>query len=182
MIDREPFRPPREALEKIVYNVGYSRFSVEMNFPAVDFSDIGTIRLAENLASSLIYVRFPAYKFVDFRHKITVAVYEAVLNAQFHGNKGDLSKTINTGLWFGRQGLIFGVRDEGDYYQRSIIKPLIERKVILPSTKKNREGFGAGMHNIFQAGDPYVDNTQNALFLVCLTSKNAFAQQREKED
>lgn len=43
---------------------------------------------------------------------------EMIYNAADHGNKNDPTKEIELGVWFGSEGILMVVRDEGDFFKK----------------------------------------------------------------
>lgn len=96
---------------------------------------------------------------------------EALVNSAEHGNKSDKNKNIVLGCWYGKNGVLFGLRDEGDFFCKKSTKELIESRIVLPSTRKKSPG-GLGLDMIYKAADKiHVSTEQNALFVAISTER-----------
>ena len=61
-------------------------------------------------------------------------------NAAKHGNKNNEQKKILMGWWFGNEGILIGVKDEGDFFHRQSVKKAVEsRQHLISSDKPGKE-------------------------------------------
>ena len=97
---------------------------------------------------------------------------EDLSNAAIHGNAKEKTKNIILGVWYGKEGLLLGVRDEGDFFSKDLTKKLIESRTQIHSTG-GEESFGIGLMNyIYKDADKiFVDTNQNTLFLAISKEK-----------
>jgi len=91
---------------------------------------------------------------------------DALMNAAKHGNQKDLNKKIIIGLWFGRNGVLFGIQDERDFFRKQSTKELVELQAVFAST--GEDSCGIGMTNIYQADEVHVSTEENVLYVVIL--------------
>jgi len=90
---------------------------------------------------------------------------EALMNAAEHGNQWDCQKKILAGIWIGKKGVLFGVKDEGDFFTKESTREMIRRRRLFPSTAKIRCG-GVGMLGIYQASNIWLRD--GAIFFTVL--------------
>ncbi len=75
-------------------------------------------------------------------------------------------KNIIVGVYYGKEGVLFGIQDEGEFFSKKQTKKLIESRVKIEST--GEEGcLGIGLEGyIYKNSDKIlVDTNQNTLFL-----------------
>ncbi len=107
----------------------------------------------------------------EFTHNFLLSLSELVKNVYEHGNKGMENSIAHLGIWFGKKGIIIGIRDEGDFYTLDSTRVAFEERQAIPSTKEDPSGHGT---EIFceHADYPVVRQDQNALFLGFKLKKN----------
>jgi hypothetical protein len=94
---------------------------------------------------------------------------EALENATEHGNKSDPSKKIIIGIWIGESGVLFGIKDEGDFFENNDVKYKIRRRCKIPSSRPPSDGGGAGLKlGVYRSDCLGVQN--GTLFFAVLTS------------
>lgn len=94
------------------------------------------------------------------KQDITLAFWEALTNASYHGNNHDKNKKVTIGIWFGKHGVAFSFKDEGNYYRQQSTKDLLEAR---------RIAGGDGMKAILKADIIFVCLARNTLyFAFCL--------------
>ncbi len=176
-------KPPKELLDYIQYGIdpvvkgphSPGKYWMEIKLPT--FSDGGGyahVYLA--IFSSL--EEFFRLTF-DEERKLSGQVLgnafgEVLENAAYHGNKFDERKSIILGCWYGKEGVLFGIRDEGDFYSKKSTKEKIESRIDFPSTtrKDGKEGCNFGLDLMFEAADKiFVDTNQNTIFLALSKKK-----------
>lgn len=108
----------------------------------------------------------PEGKFQAFLEDVLSACTEALLNASGHGNGGARDKKIELCCWFGTQGVLLAIRDEGKFFTNAQTKELVESRVPFPSTRLTVGGDG--MSVIYEADSVYVSTEENALYLLFL--------------
>lgn len=118
------------------------------------------------------------FEFLDFELNTQLASFfiEAIDNAAKHGNGRDKNKTIDFGFWLGSKGILFAIRDQGDFYQKEETKKLVESRIDIPGTKKDSGGWG--MDIFYQADELFVSNEENTLYLLLL--KKSFFRKKVK--
>ncbi len=94
----------------------------------------------------------------EMKHKIFVSYVEVAANAVIHGNNNDVNKKITSGYWFGTEGLVYYVQDEGDFYTSIENKEKIESKSfrVIPESD--------GIDFIYEADEIFVSTDENAIF------------------
>lgn len=176
-------KPPKELLDYIQYGIdpvvkgphSPGKYWMEIKLPT--FSDGGGYaHVVEGIFSSL--KEFYRLTF-DEERKLDCQILgetfgEALENAVYHGNKSDETKNIILGCWYGKEGLVFGIRDEGNFYSQKSTKEKIESRITFPSTPQadGKKGAGIGLESMFEATDKiFVDTNQNTLFLAISKEK-----------
>jgi len=168
--------PPREFLDGIQFNPNFKKSShsldnycMKSKLPTT--KDVG---FYINFCGEFLYPLMNFYKLETHEFNngpIMGAMNEVLINSVEHGNKSDKGKEILFGLWVGRNGIIFALRDEGDFFSRTSNKKLIESRTIICSTRKKEQG-GMGFKNLYKNSDKiYVSNEQNALFVAVSKEK-----------
>jgi len=156
------FNPSPELLKKIGFNGQW----VEMSLPT--FDDVGLYAYVVRMAFSAIEENFK----IGFDNRrlntqlIGQVFGEAILNAAEHGNKRDPSKKVQAAFWLGDNGVLFGVRDQGNFFTKQSTKELIESRTRLKSTRDWGSGpSGLGLDAVFEADDLFVSTEENTLYL-----------------
>ena len=93
-----------------------------------------------------------------------VAIYEAVKNSAMHGNLMDVNKHIKLSVWYGLNGILTAISDEGSFYTDALNKYLIENRQEVKHKENGMDHWGHGMYLIYKADEIFVDNDQNTLF------------------
>ena len=157
------FKPPRRLLKLIAHK----KTAAEMILPT--FDDGGHYAYVLNMIFAAMEEFFGA-GFSGIvgarRHKIGMILIEALKNAAEHGNKENPEKKIFVGFWLGKNGVLFGFRDEGEFFKEQSTKKLVESRTVLESTKEDPSGFG--MEYIYEADRIYVSTKENTLYLAVL--------------
>lgn len=167
------FTPPKWLLEKI----GFKKTQVEIVLPT--YSDAGDYAyiLSGVLAAIEEFLKVGVGdKQLDKQH-VGIILLEMLMNAAEHGNKKELNKKIHLGCWFGDNGVLFGVYDEGNFFREQSTKELIESRTVLSSTKANPSGIGLAC--IYRANDVYVSTKEN-IFYVIILSKSMIIKRRNE--
>jgi len=176
-------KPPKELLDFIQYGIdpegalGHfpGKYWMEIKLPT--FEDTGGYAhvLTGVFGSMKDFYRLSFDE--DNKRKMTpqfigMVLVESLSNAAIHGNKKDKTKNVVLGIWYGKEGVLFGVRDEGDFFSKDSTKKLIESRTEIPSTG-GKESFGIGLRDyIYKDADKiFVDTNQNTLFLAISKEK-----------
>lgn len=166
-------KPPDDLLEKIGFDDKSGR-TIEMvfsTFPPFKPDCYCTENIID-IVSSLIaayYVHLPPNHTLDeFNSKLNAISLlgpsmEALTNAMEHGNKYNPAKKMILGIWLGEKGIIFAIKDEGDWIKNN--QESIERRETFSSTRE-RGGGGAGLGTVYETDE--IRMKDNVLFLVLL--------------
>ena len=170
-------KPPKEFLDFIQYGVdpekalGHvpGRYWLEMKLST--FEDTGGYA---HIASGILASVGEFYRKISHKGGAIIGevFIEAISNAAFHGNKKDKLKNIIVGVWYGKKGILFGIRDEGEFFSKEQTKKLIESRTQIDSTG-GEKCFGIGLEGyIYKDADKiFVDTSQNTLFLAISKEK-----------
>jgi len=167
--------PPQELLDFISFEEFYLTISMPSFSPKKE--ELYYIPVIESIVTMVQrYYRFRYEQETDdrigwFYQIFVVGLHEAVKNASFHGNQEDYQKQVIFAVWFGRKGMIYGVRDEGDFYSLQFNKEKVETRQVIPSQKDDIPH--PGMKCIYDADKLYVDVEQNTLFVAVLLDELA---------
>lgn len=177
---RPILKPPKELLDFIQYGIdpegalGHTPGEYWMEIKLPTFEDVGGYaHIISGLLSSLSeFYRLPFDPKRMNGQLIGETFVEALSNAAIHGNRKDKTKNIILGVWYGRKGIFFGVRDEGDFFSKDSTKKLIESRTEISSTG-GKESFGIGLRDyIYEDADKiFVDTEQNTLFVAISKKK-----------
>lgn len=149
---------PDDLLKKI----GTVLFSMKLEAPSYSEFDMSHECLVVVLVSLCNEIYRKANISEEKKQKIFGAYIEVVSNALDHGNNNDINKKIVSGLWFGTDGLVYYVQDEGDFYTSIENKKKVEAKITLPSTREIPGGDGMWM--IYEADEIFVSTDDNAIY------------------
>lgn len=154
-------------IDRLLRLIEFRDVWAEITLPT--FSDAGEYAYVLRMIFSAIEEFFT----IDFNHKLNTQLIgnvlsDAIMNAAEHGNKGDCNKQITLVYWLGQNGVLFGIRDQGDFFHKQSTKQLIESRKKILSTRADPGGFG--MANIYQADEIYVSPKENTLYLAILAN------------
>lgn len=136
-----------EAPEELIEVIRFQGICAEISFPTFseDSDDFDIIlRIAFTVFESYFEKGKPSYA--------RPILAEAIMNAAEHGNQWNRNKKISVGIWIGEKGVLFGIKDEGDFFRQESTQQTIKRRKRFPSTAKERRG-GFGMLEIYHAHD-----------------------------
>lgn len=92
--------------------------------------------------------------------------FEFLKNSLEHGNEYNSDKYVFVGLWLGKNGLLLGFRDEGDFYKQPFTKETLENRKGFPSTRIcDFGGIGTNCNLNETADDVFVDTETGTLYL-----------------
>lgn len=141
--------------------VGKPRFYLEINFPSFkeehDPVVIGMISAAikdyfrENVSN----------KNEEWHYNVMSSVWEAIKNALERGNVLDQRKIVFLEIKFWDDQISVGVRDEGKFYENSLIQKLVSEKQSFPKdlAPPHSNSYGCGMYMIYAATEKvFVEN------------------------
>jgi len=182
-------KPPKELLDFIQYGIdpegtpGHTPGKYWMEIKLPTFADTGGYaHIVSGILGSLRdFYRLPFYsdnrKYgIDDNKRMNTQLIgetfvEALSNAAIHGNKKEKTKNIILGVWYGKEGILLGVRDEGDFFSKALTKNLIESRTEIPSTS-GEYPFGYGVSDLYKDADKiFVDTEQNTLFVAISKKK-----------
>jgi len=158
--------PPKEFLEAI----GFEDVWMRTAFPALDF-DAAYSRGWEFYVPSILngllsFFRIrkedDGQKYYETSQFLGEVFFEAVQNAVRHGNR--FQGEIEIGWWLGEQGIVCGIKDQGDFFRNPVNAAKAESRIILEHTGKY--GCGGGMEVIYQADGIKV--VEGVLYLMVL--------------
>lgn len=99
-----------------------------------------------------------------FTQRSLVSLSEMIKNTFEHGNKGRVGALAHFGYWLTEEGVVVGIRDEGDFYSREETREKIEQKTRILSTKEIPSGSGISRCLYNYSDFLRVVPEQNALF------------------
>lgn len=99
-----------------------------------------------------------------FTQRSLVSLSEMIKNTFEHGNKNRVEAISHFGYWFTENGLVAGIRDEGNFYSQLETKEKIEKKVRIPTSKDGPGGSGISRCLYTYSDNLRVRLEQNALF------------------
>ncbi|NQU77705.1 hypothetical protein HQ544_03335 [Candidatus Falkowbacteria bacterium] len=163
------FNPPEELLKVIRFK------DVRMELTLPTFNDVEKY----GWVSMMFFAAVRDFFRVDATRRhidpdILFVFSNPIINAAEHGNRWDEEKEIKVGLWFGEGGILFGIKDEGDFYTQQPVKVGVEARIPFSSTSTREREFGTpgdGMKHIYYKADHIiVDTEQGVLYLVLMTT------------
>ena len=130
--------PPKEFLDQIDYQEDF----VELIFVGSIYHHC--ISWIYKITGNLFEEYFNVHSESDARLNYLVrgSLLEALANAYDHGNRESKTKTIRLGLWLGQGGIIYGISDEGDFFQNAANIKKVESRETIPSTAELSSGLG----------------------------------------
>jgi len=90
---------------------------------------------------------------------------EMLKNAMEHGNKFDPKKYATIAVWFGKRGVVFGFRDEGDFFSLKSTKGKMESRIPIESTRA-QDPSGLGTLGLCEVADEIHVNTEEKTLYV----------------
>lgn len=91
--------------------------------------------------------------------------HEHTINSIEHGNKYDSEKYVTACCWMGEKGILFGIRDEGDFYKKSLTKERLEARKGFSSTRSHFGGAGTNRKLQRHVDSIHVDIKTGTLYL-----------------
>lgn len=150
------------APQRLLKKIGFNGFFVAIDFPTFRQdgrkSELSVIEMVSAFLDQWFGPNEPPFALLIF--------IEALENAAEHGNRYDPSKMITVGIWVGEMGVLFGVKDEGDFFKREEIKSKIWQRRTIPSSRPTQDG-GAGLKMGVYKAD-HVGIKDGALFFAVL--------------
>ncbi len=99
-------------------------------------------QIVNKLSSKLLDALEKENKSQGFTQRSLVSISELIKNTIEHGNKGKIGALAHLGYWFTEQGIVAGIRDEGDFYSNPEIAKKFKEKFFFESTKDIPSGHG----------------------------------------
>lgn len=153
--------------ERLLRLVRYQGAWVRMTWPSLRTTNYGWLYDSIEVMARAFFTQ--RRRSVD-ANSVAVLFIELHRNAVEHGNKGRPWREVETAFWFGSGGVLFGIRDEGDFFTQKRIKDRLQRRLATPSREKERGGMGA-LRSQHWVDKVYVSRQENALYLVFLAKK-----------
>jgi anti-sigma regulatory factor (Ser/Thr protein kinase) len=124
---------------------------------------INNYRFTKGFGSKEVNILEKTINDQGFSQNFGVSISELIKNTFEHGNKDKVESIAHFGYWLNIQGIIIGIKDEGEFYSRPEIFEKIQQKGWFASTKE--EPSGRGIEGLYGDSDfLYVAPEQNALF------------------
>ena len=176
---RRKLRPPEEGDEYIVINCWTSERTIPLEFSHNVVADYffnaqpQRQRVYFPPMSDFFYPYRPFFQSEEQFLEVHRTLAELVINAFRHGNRSDTSKSFHFNIYYGRNGLIIELRDEGAGIPEDFIRMVQQREF---PYNKNREGH-KGLLNLVNGlkkghiNEIHFSWSRNAIYLLFLTEK-----------